>query len=573
MIDSLRIRNLGVIEDATIDLGPGLTAITGETGAGKTMLLTGLNLVRGQKVDARVVRKGSERADAESHWVITGDRAVSVREMVADAGGDVEEDPSGITLVIARTVLAEGRGKCFAGGRAVPAGTLEQLAAELIAVHGQSDQAFLRSPARQRELLDRYGGPGVTSALANFAQAYAAWRHAREALRARREGATAWRAELAMLEVGLQRIDDVRPESGEDAEVERRLRILEHSGALLEDVSTALVGLRGDDDLDGGARGRLHESLRALDRAQAADGDLEESLARLRSALVELDDVEHALSAYLADLDADPAQQTWLEVRRAALTSLKRAYGPELSDVIDWAETARAKVAEAVEFDDEALADQVVQLQATMVSTAQALTAERRDAASRLALAVTAELAHLALGDAALSVEVLTDEDPERWTASGADFVEFMLSANRGLDSRALAKTASGGELSRVMLALEVVLAGADPVPTFVFDEIDAGVGGRAAVEIGRRLSRLARTRQVLVVTHLPQVAAFADRQIVVRKQADGQVTSSDVTAVTGDERVAELVRMMAGFEASESGAAHARELLALAESARASES
>lgn len=573
MIESLRIRNLGVIEDATIELGPGLTAITGETGAGKTMLLTGLNLVRGQKVDSRVVRKGAERADAESHWLIRGSRGEIVQALVTDAGGEVEEDSAGVELVVTRSIPVEGRGKCYAGGRAVPTSTLEQVSTEMIAVHGQSDQSFLRSPSRQRDLLDRYAGASLDSALDGFRLHYDAWRHARESLAARRDGATAWRAELALLEAGLERIDEVSPEAGEDSDVERRLRILEHSGALLDDVSTALVGLRGDEELEAGARGRLHEAVRALERAQSADPSLAESLARVRSALVELDDVEHSLSAYLADLEADPAQQSWLEDRRAALNALKRAYGPELDDVLRWVQSARAKVQEAGEFDDEELAAQVDRLQSSMTSAAHVLTGERRAAAERLAVQVTSELEHLALGGAELTVVITAEEDPTRWTSTGADAVEFMLSANRGMDARPLARSASGGELSRVMLAIEVVLAGADPVPTFVFDEIDAGVGGRAAVEIGRRLARLARTSQVLVVTHLPQVAAFADRHVVVSKQADGQVTSSDVTTVTGDDRVAELVRMMAGLEASESGAAHARELLALADSARASES
>lgn len=567
MLSELRIRGLGVIDEAVVPFGPGLTVLTGETGAGKTMVLTGLAMVRGERADAGAVRTGSDRAEADAEWrlpVIPED----VAERLDEAGIAVEAEGDETVLLLGRTLAREGRSRATAGGRPVPASVLADLTDSLVAVHGQAEQVTLRDPRRQRLLLDRFGGASLAQARAAYAEVHAEWR----AVAAVLADLTAHRHErerdAALRRHGIEEIAAVAPTAGEDEALKAEAAALAHSTDLVAGVGEAVAAMAGDDDgSEGGAAEALRRAQRLLDRAAATDARLGDAARRLAGVARDLDDVAHELVSYQADLEADPQRLAAVEDRRALIGALIRRYGPTLDDVLDWWQESERVVAEVDGADGRQaeLAARAADLRAAVVRTAAVLTSERRAAAERFAAAVTAELADLAMPDAEVVMEVTSRSEPEDFGPDGADAVEIRLRPHAGVEARPLARGASGGELSRVMLAIEVVLAGEHATPTFVFDEVDAGIGGRVAVEVGRRLARLARDAQVIVVTHLPQVAAFADHHIVVAKGTDGSVTAASVRPVTGDERVAELVRMLSGLEGSASGAEHAGELLALA--------
>ena len=563
MIERLRLRGLGVIDEAEIELGPGLVAITGETGAGKTMLLTGLALLAGARADTGAVRNGSARAEVDGEWRLTDAALVARLEAI---GIEPELDGQAAGLVLGRTVAAEGRSRATVGGRPVAVGMLEEAAACLIAVHGQAEQQRLRSTAQQREILDRSGGPELAEALTRYEQAHAGWREAEQALAALRADRRAIEREAALLRHGVADIEALDPQPGEDTRLDAEASVLAHAGAILEDLASARERIAGDE----GAASSLAAAAKALERASSVDPSLSEAAERASAAAASAADLAVDLARHADRIEADPTRQAWVEQRRSDLAGLRRRYGPTVDDVLAWLDDARRRLAIADDGDgaeERQAAASAAALELT-ANAAASLTAARTAAAGVLAARVTEELAALAMPDARLRIEVRPS--PEGFTAHGADDIDFLLQPHAGSDPRPVGKGASGGELSRVMLAIEVALAGADPVPTFVFDEVDAGIGGRAAVEVGRRLARLGRTAQVLVVTHLPQVAAFADRHIVVEKGRSGAVTRTSVRAVEGEDRVAELVRMLSGLEATEAGASHARELLDAAAAERA---
>lgn len=573
MIEQLRIRGLGVIDDATIAFDPGLTAITGETGAGKTMVVSGLTLLAGGRADGELVRSGATTAWIDGEWDAASDCEAVAR--VEEAGAEAEPDGERVRLLLGRTIAAEGRSRAFAGGRSVPIGVLQDAARSLLAIHGQSDQLQLRASDAQRDLVDRFGGAATLNALADYRGVFEQWRDVRDE-RARRLASRAERDRAAaMLAHGIAEIEAVNPQPGEDVDLDREAARLQHAGSLLDDVQQAHDALVGSEDGDGAVSlmDAVATAGHALDRAVAVDPALAELRQRLADLTAVAADLGVELAQYASGVDADPAHQTWVEDRRSALSALRRRYGASIDEVLAWLDDARAQVADVADDDDRMaeLAQREAELSVELAAAAARLTDMRSTAAARLAAGACAELAALAMPDAALEVRVTTEPDPGRWTSSGADRIDISLRPHRGGEFRPVAKSASGGELSRVMLAIEVVLAGADPVPTFVFDEVDAGIGGRAAIEVGRRLARLARSAQVIVVTHLPQVAAFADRHVVVAKGDDGLVTTTSVGPVDGSARTAELVRMLSGLDASEAGVAHAEELLAMAAEERAS--
>ncbi|CAL9382429.1 DNA repair protein RecN [Streptomyces sp. NPDC030392] len=568
----MRIRSLGVIDDAVVELSPGFTAVTGETGAGKTMVVTSLGLLLGGRADPALVRIGAASAVVEGRVSVAPGAAVARR--AEEAGAELDDG----ALLISRTVSAEGRSRAHLGGRSVPVGLLAELADELVAVHGQTDQQGLLKPARQRAALDRYAGDAVSVPLAAYTTAYRRLR----ALDAELEELTTRARERAqeadLLRFGLAEIEAVAPRAGEDVELAAEAERLGHAEALASAAALAHAALAGNpEDPEGvdattlvAGAGRALEGVRAHDPALAALAD------RIGEISILLADVAGELAGYADDLDADPRRLAAVEERRAALTGLTRKYGEDVAAVLAWAEEGAARLTE-LEGDDDRIGELTAErdaLRAELSKLAQALTDARTEAAARFAEAVTAELASLAMPHARVSFAIRQTEDPEgvevggrrvAYGPSGADEVELLLAPHPGAPPRPIAKGASGGELSRVMLAVEVVFAGTDPVPTYLFDEVDAGVGGKAAVEIGRRLAKLAKTAQVVVVTHLPQVAAFADRQLLVEKTNDGSVTRSGVTVLEGEDRVRELSRMLAGQEDSETARAHAEELLATA--------
>jgi DNA repair protein RecN (Recombination protein N) len=579
VLEEMRIRSLGVIEDAVVELSPGFTAVTGETGAGKTMVVTSLGLLLGGRADPALVRIGAKQAVVEGRITLGPDAPAALRAQ--EAGAELDDGE----LLISRTVSAEGRSRAHVGGRGVPIGLLTELADALVAVHGQTDQQGLLRPARQREALDRYAGDAVAVPLVKYGSAYRRLREVADELDELTTRARERAQEADLLRFGVEEISAAEPQPGEDLELAAEAERLGHAEALASAATVAHSGLAGNpEDPEGVDAGTLVAAAqRALDAVSGHDPVLADLAGRLGEVGILVGDVAGELAGYADNLDADPLRLAAVEERRAVLGHLVRKYGEHIDAVLAWGEDSAARLTE-LEGDDDRIAELTAErdgLRAELGGLAQHLTDGRREAADRFAAAVTAELAELAMpharvtvalrqtepADPAAGIEV--DGRPVAYGPTGADEVELQLAPHPGSPARPIAKGASGGELSRVMLAVEVVFAGSDPVPTYLFDEVDAGVGGKAAVEVGRRLARLARTAQVIVVTHLPQVAAFADRQLLVEKTSDGSVTRSGVTVLEGEDRVRELSRMLAGLEDSELGRAHAEELLAAARASR----
>ena len=537
MIEEIRIRDLGVIDEAVLSLHPGLTVLTGETGAGKTMVVTGLGLLLGGRGDSALVR-------------------------AAEAGADV-----GDGLVLVRSVSADGRSRAHVGGRAAPVGVLADLAEHLVAVHGQADQWRLRRADQHREVLDGFGGRDVTDALRAYREVHADLTAAQGELEQLRTAAAERAREADGLRVGLERIEAVDPQPGEDTALGIESSRLGHAEELRAGAGAAHTALAGDDDAGMPSPGVL-EALATASSRLAAVSDSDPALAEIGTRVDELRylaaDVAADLGSYLADADIDPARLEQVEQRRAALGDLTRLHGPSVDDVLLWGRDAAARVAELDGTGDRIgeLEERVVTMTAAREAAAARLTTARTAAAAALGARITDELSHLAMGSATVSVAV---EDAGRFTADGRDDIEIRLASGSGTPPRAVTKAASGGELSRVMLAIEVATATeVTSVPTFVFDEVDAGVGGRAALDVGARLAALARHAQVVVVTHLAQVAAHADRHLVVERSDDGQVTRSGVHEVAGEQRVAELARMLGG-SGTDAALEHARDLMARA--------
>lgn len=562
MIEEIHIRDLGIITDARLPLEPGFSVLTGETGAGKTMVVTALGMLLGARSDASSVRNGAKNALAEAVIRLPrGHRALALAE---EAGGTTEEiDEQSSELLLARTVNASGRSRAHVGGCSAPIGTLAQIGQSLVAVHGQSDQLRLKSPAEQRQSLDLYAGEELASLLEKYRENYERYRAAAAELKEVRENSRARALEAQSLQGALEEIAAVNPRAGEEDELKAEMVKLMNVEALRIASATALTALSGSEYSSGeeaNVMGLLDAARSALQGQASADEELAALEARVNELMILTTDIASDLSSYAASLDVEgPERLAQVQTRRAQLATLMRKYGADIAEVLEWVEESRARLDTLVDDPQrqETLETELVQLRKVLGEQAEELTNLRRAAAQKLADAVSEELTALAMPNASLVVEVA---EAEKFSVHGRDTVTFMLAPHRTAVPRPLGKGASGGELSRVMLALEVVLAEVDPVPTFIFDEVDSGVGGKAAIEIGRRLAMLARHVQVLVVTHLPQVAAFADQHILVLKNDDASL--SKVQVLTEKERVVELARMLSGHDQSESAREHARELL-----------
>ncbi len=554
----MRLRDLGVIAEATLPIGSGFTAITGETGAGKTMVVTGLGLLLGQRADSGAVRAGAAQAAVDGVWIVPEHGTVADR--VREAGGELESIGDGkAELLVGRSLSSEGRSRASVGGRAAPAGVLADLADELVVVHGQSDQLRLRTAAAQRDALDRFGGEPIEAALTGYRATFEHARALAGELTTLTTDRDARAREADELRLALAEIEQAAPEPGEDAELALRAERLANAEELRLAAATAHDALSGEGDApDVGIL--LAEARRALERGH--DPALDELAAEVADLGYRAADVAQSLAGYLADLDeTGPHELAAVEDRRAVLGGLIRAHG-SLDAAIELLASGSARLAE---LDDDGARIERLTVERDAAATAldaaaAALTAARTAAAERLAAAVTEELHALAMPDARVVVAVT----PGAESASGRDDVAILLAPHTGAEPRPIARSASGGELSRVMLAIEVVIAGVDPVPTFVFDEVDAGIGGAAAIEVGRRLERLARTSQVIAVTHLAQVAAFANNHLSVVKASDSSVTASDIRRLHGADREAEMARLLSGMPDSDAALTHARELLGL---------
>lgn len=576
MLEELRIRGLGVIADATLELCAGLTVVTGETGAGKTMVVAGLGLLFGGRADTGRVRAGERQALVEGRMSLTEDSPALVRAV--EAGAECDEDG---TLLASRSVSAEGRSRAHLGGRSVPVSLLAAIGEDLVTVHGQADQLRLLRPAQQRASLDRFAGADVDGLLTRHRALFDQWQAVIADLVQRQSAARERAQEADLLRHGLAEIEAVGPQPGEDEALRADISRLENADTLRTAAAGAASALVSDPTEDApDVAGLLAAAQRALDSVAQLDPVLAGLAARVGELGYLASDAAGELAGYAHSFEADPGRLAQLHDRWALLQGLVRRYADTIDGVLQWAAAAVTRL-DDLDSSQEKLAELSARrevLAAELSTTALELSAARQVAADVFAAAVTSELVDLALPNARIDVAVrrrepavgapglLIDGQEVAVSAEGIDEVELLLVSHTGAPARPLNKGASGGELSRVMLAVEVVFAGAEQVPTLVFDEVDAGVGGRAAGEVGRRLARLARTHQVLVVTHLPQVAAFADRHLVVRKDDDGSVTASGVSQVSAEERTRELARMLAGLDESDTAVAHAEELLQAAQ-------
>ena len=569
MLEEMRIFGLGVIDEAVLELAPGLTVVSGETGAGKTMVVQGLTLLFGGRADTGRVRPEAGRAVVEGRLVLNADHPAA--ERAVDAGGDLEDG----VLLVSRTVGADGRSRAHVGGRSVPVAVLAELGESLLAVHGQSDQQRLLQPARQRQALDRYAGAPVLERRERFGGLWARWRDVRATLTQLEAEAAERARESDLLRLGLAEVEAAAPLPGESQALTTEIERLANADDLRGAATLAQQAVTGEESGEGAdALQLLTSARRTLEAAAGHDPLLGELAVRAREVAMLASDLAQELASYAAGVDADPVRLTRAQERLATVTTLVRRHGVEDVDgVLAWAIGASDRLLEldgtgdtvsALQAEDRRLALELGELGAE-------LSAARAEAALRFGTAVTAELVELAMPHAQVTASVAARQGVLIDVAGpdGLDDVELLLTPHAGAPARPLHKGASGGELSRVMLAVEVVFAGTDGPPIMVFDEVDAGVGGKAAVEIGTRLARLARDHQVIVVTHLPQVAAFADLHLVVVKTDDGTVTRSGIVALDDEARVAELSRMLAGVDTGLSRG-HAEELLAVAAAVKA---
>lgn len=552
MIRSVRIRGLGVIDETVLEPSSALTAVTGETGAGKTMVVTGIGLLLGDKADTGLVRHGCDRAVVEA--VLDTPDAGRVSEL----GGTVEDGE----VICARHITSR-RSRALLGGAQVTASQLAHIVGDQVTIHGQSEQVRLVDAARQLDVVDRAAGDELAGYLSRHAQLWSEFRAASQRLQRLNEDRAGAEMEREVLTRRVSEVDAVDPKPHEDDDLIAEMAGLQAAQSIRESLNKADVLLNGVETSTGpqpGALALLEQAVHELDGTGDADPHAAELAERARQMSYDLTDLAASVAGHAARAEADPQRLEELGGRLAAIQRLLRARTTTLDDLLDSTAADRHRLAEldpgATDLD--LLGQQVEQLRFELRRSADHMSAVRRRTAVRLAAEVRPELAALAMPHARLEFRV----EPAPMGPRGADSVTIMLAANPGSDLAPLAKAASGGELSRVRLALEVVVAQPQVPQTFVFDEIDSGVGGAVGIEIGRRLRQLARRHQVIVVTHLAQVAAFADTHVVITKASDGAITSSGLREVTGSDREIELSRMMSGMVDSESGLEHAHDLL-----------
>jgi DNA repair protein RecN (Recombination protein N) len=563
LIEQIHIRDLGVIREAQLDLGPGLTVLTGETGAGKTMVLNALGLLLGSRSDASAVRKGQEQAFVEGRWLLPKEAL----DRITAAGIEIEDGE----LLVSRSISSEGRSKATVSGRSVPVGVLTEIGEHLVVVHGQSDQIRLKSAAAQREALDQFAGASLSALTDKYSETYTAWKMAANRLQVLTTESSSRAREADEIRAAVEELTKLDPKSGEDVELSELAERLTHLEELRIAAAAAHEELSSDSfDDSSDALTAIGKARRALEQVSNHDPELEKLAEQLKEIGFSLNETAASISSYIAGLDNDGASELEkIQSRRAELSSAMRKYGPTLDEVIAYLETAGSRLLD-LDSSDEAIASLTIEEQQLSIQAhdlAEQISLIRTKAAAELSAAVTTELSALAMTGASLDASISRLGE---LTAHGYDQVALLLSAYPGAEPRPIGKGASGGELSRIMLAIEVVLAKSELAPTFIFDEVDAGVGGAAASEVGKRLAMLARNAQVIVVTHLPQVAAFATRHLRVLKSSTAEFTATDVVRLEGEQVVEELARMLSGLSESESGRSHAKELLDLAQSALA---
>ena len=571
-LEEISIRSLGIIDQSTLELGRGLNVLTGETGAGKTMILTALSLVLGGKSDSSLVRTGSDRLVASAQFVLPKSNG-DISSIAEESGADISEG----SLILTRTVNSDGKSKAVAGGTTVPAATLVNFADHLVEIHGQAANHQIVKSARQRELLDRFAGAELSKALSSYQGALATYNELKARIKSMRESSSKRDREIADLEEFLLGWNKLKPTRGEYADVANQIARL----SSVEDLRSASDGASQSlSDEAAGALTSLGAARRFLDIAKGKDAKLDAIAAAVAEGFFVIDEASRDLTSYLSALEADPAKLDALQVRKAEIIAFIKKWGSaaepdaELIALSEKAKNARATIADLTGGEDR-IAELEVEMQGAkkeLLGQAKVLTKIRTNAAVKLSESVSTEIHALSMPHTQFSIAVnsadyegsLKESD---FTTLGCDEIVMQIQGHLDGPLIALGKGASGGEMSRIMLALEVVLAQTHPVGTYIFDEVDAGVGGKAAIEVGRRLAALAQHSQVIVVTHLPQVAAWADTHFVVKKSSDGSISQSDVAKLDTQNRIEEIARMLAGLEGSSSAREHAAELLAMRES------
>ena len=558
-LEEISIRGLGVIESSNIEFKPGLTVLTGETGAGKTMVLTALGLVLGSKSDSDLVRAGQERAVISGRFAVPKDIAA----LIIEGGGEIDDG----SVVITRTVSTEGKSRVLVGGAVSSTAAVNQFAQSLVEIHAQSSSSKLNKPAVSRELLDRFAG----IELSQYQNIFDQYKQMIDRIADLQSQLSQRDKEMALLSEFAAEFAKLAPKSGELSQIENEIAKL-GSVEQLNQAVTASLNLLADDEIS--AINLLQQMRKTLDQVAGKDSELDQITERFTETLLNLSDVGSDLTSYLSNLEADPNRFASLQERKASLNSLLKRYGKgserdaAFEQLIIDGQNAKAKMADLSGGDERVreLEKEAEKLFDQLKTGALAISKDRKVSADKLAKLVTAEINNLAMPNAKFVIEqkVADSSNPKNYTATGLDEIAILFAAHVGASPLSLSKVASGGELSRVMLALEVVIAEAEPIGTYIFDEVDAGVGGKAAVEVGRRLAKLAKSAQVIVITHLPQVAVWADNHLVVKKNESGLVTQSDVIEMSGDARKVEIARMLSGQEDSKTAQEHATELLAI---------
>jgi DNA repair protein RecN (Recombination protein N) len=565
-LEEISIRNLGIIDTSSLELSKGLNVLTGETGAGKTMILTALSLLLGAKSDSSLVRHGSERLVTSATFSIPQ----SLIAQIHDLGGLVEDG----SLILTRSVSSDGKSKATASGATVNASTLGEITEPLIAIHGQSANTQIVKSVRQRELLDLFAGTSLQTVLVEYQEIFNIYNEMKAKLKALVTNASARDSQIADLELLAKQWSTLKPTRNEFASVDDEIRKL----ASVEDLRVAASGAGSAiGEEDAGVLTVLGQARKYLEAAKGKDQALDEIAANVAESFFLIDDAHAALVSYLSSLEADPSRLDYLQERKSALVAFVKKWGGSGSVDDEMAEIAtRVKSAKEMIADLNGGQDRIAELESEikvvkgkLLTSAKKVSAARVVAAGKLSDSVSAEIAGLSMPHTRFYADVLSPDyegslKESDFTITGCDEILMSIQAHKDGPKVALGKGASGGEMSRIMLALEVVIAASAPVGTYIFDEVDAGVGGKAAIEVGRRLHALSEHAQVIVVTHLPQVAAWADRHFVVAKDSDGQIVQSGVSQLDEQARVTEIARMLAGLDESESAQEHAAELLAM---------
>lgn len=569
-LEEISIRNLGIIEESHLELGKGLNVLTGETGAGKTMILTALNLVLGGKSDSALVRNGSDRLTAAATFSVGGGLSPEFVASLTENDVAIEDEH----LIFSRSVTAEGKSKALCSGATVPASALTDLSQYLIEIHGQSANTQLVKSSRQRELLDRFGGSPISAAQNSFSALYETYIEAKSKIKAMKSASSVRDSEIAELENFLAGWSALKATRGEYSSTVDEISRL----SSVEDLRVAASGaFEASANEEAGALTALGTAKKFLENAKGRDSKLDAIAEQVAESFYALDEAARDLSSYISSLEADPDRLNFLQERRATLNTFIKKWGSEvdpddsLVELAAKAKSGRESIAD-LRGGDERIAElegQLAEIKVNLVAAAKNLSKVRESAARDLSAAVSEELKHLSMPHTQLIVEVATPDydgalKESDFSPQGCDEVAISIKAHATAQKIAIGKGASGGEMSRIMLALEVVIAKTHPVGTYIFDEVDAGVGGKAAIEVGRRLHLLAQSAQVIVVTHLPQVAAWADTHFRVEKRSDGLIVESGVEKLSDSQRVEEIARMLAGLEESASALEHASELLAM---------